>query len=205
MRGSFVDATQALGKLPVNVEKLGADAVAFASQKIGGPPGAGALYVNRAVQIPPHNLGGSQERGRRAGSPDLAAWVGFGAACAQLPERLSAMPSIQRMRDELEEALLGLGGVLNGGLFRRVSTVTNVAWEGWKAEQLVAALDLEGVCVSAGAACSSGMQSDSAVLLGMYPDEQWRAGSSIRSSLGMETTESDVDEAIQAFTRVLLR
>ena len=115
------------------------------------------------------------------------------------------MPGIQQFRDRIEEALLDLGGVLNEGQLPRVSTVTNVAWEGWKAEQLVAALDLEGLCVSAGAACSSGMQSDSAVLLGMYPDEQWRAGSSVRSSLGMETTESDVDDAIQAFKRVLSR
>ena len=201
----FIDATQALGKIPLNVDTLGADAVAFASQKIGGPPGAGALYIRRGVEIPSLHLGGLQERGRRAGTPDLVAWAGFGAACEGLNSRLSSKKRIAELRNRLEAGLIALGGQVNGGQLPRVHTVSNVGWRDHKAEQLVAALDLEGILVSAGAACSSGLQEPSPVLLAMYPNEQWRAQSSIRASLGLDTTIEEIDTAIQAFAAVLSR
>jgi cysteine sulfinate desulfinase/cysteine desulfurase-like protein/signal transduction histidine kinase len=175
----FVDATQALGKVPVDVGLLGADAVAFAAQKVGGPAGAGACWVRRGLEVQPVLDGGSQERGRRPGTPDTLSMVGFGAA-------------------------FQLGGVPNGRA-PRTGTVSNLSFRGWKGPLLAAALDVEGVCVSTGAACSSGLQEPSAAIRAMYPDEQWRAGSAVRISLGIETTERDIETASHAFQEILTR
>lgn len=201
----FVDATQALGKLPVDVEALGADYVALAAHKIGGPAGAGALWVRRGAPLASLSVGGSQERGRRAGTPDTRAQVGFGVACAVLEERLADQPRIGRLRDRLEAALLGLGARRNADRGERVATVTNVWFPGLRSELLVAALDVEGVAASSGAACSSGKSEPSPVLLGMHPGEPERADSSVRFSFGPETTESDIDFAVSAIRKVLAR
>ncbi|MBW1874723.1 MAG: cysteine desulfurase [Deltaproteobacteria bacterium] len=200
----FVDATQALGKVPVDVGALGADAVAVAAQKIGGPAGAGACWVRRGLELEPVLDGGSQERGRRPGTPDTLSMVGFGAACRLTRERLAHQPRVTELRDRIESKLLRLGGVLNGGN-PRTGTVSNLSFRDWKGPLLVAALDVEGLCLSTGAACSSGLQEPSAVIRAMYPDEQWRAGSAVRISLGMETTEQDIETASHAFQRVLAR
>lgn len=200
----FVDATQALGKVPVDLAALGADAVAFAAQKIGGPAGAGACWVRRGLDVDPVLDGGSQERGRRPGTPDTLSMVGFGAACELLQERLAAQPRLTALRDRVETALVEQGAVLNG-VPPRVGTVTNLSFEGWEGALLVAALDLEGVCVSTGAACSSGLQEPSAVIRAMYPDEQWRAGSALRISLGIETSDADIETCLRGFRRVLAR
>lgn len=200
----FVDATQALGKLPLQLSSLQADAVAVAAQKIGGPAGAGACWIRRGLEVDPLLQGGSQERGRRPGTPDTRNMVGFGAACGLVPERIAAQPAIGRRRDRIEAFLRESGGIRNGE-GARAATVTNLSFVGWDGALLAAALDLEGTCVSTGAACSSGLQAPSAVLLAMYPDEQWRAGSAIRISLGMETSDDDIDAAIWAFQCVLPR
>jgi len=200
----FVDATQALGKVPVDVRTLEADAVAVAAQKIGGPAGAGACWVRRGVELEPVLDGGSQERGRRPGTPDTVSMVGFGAACRLTGDRLAEQPRVTELRDRIETTLVNLGAVLNGGA-PRAGTVSNVSFRDWKGPILVAALDVEGLCVSTGAACSSGLQEPSAVIGAMYPDEQWRAGSAVRISLGMETTALDIEMASQAFQRVLAR
>ncbi|MEM7136867.1 MAG: cysteine desulfurase family protein [Myxococcota bacterium] len=201
----FVDGTQALGKLPVDVAALGADAVAFAGQKIGAPAGAGACWVRRGVDIDSPLAGGSQERGRRPGTADTLSMVGFGAAAALLAGRLDEQRRLAGLRDAIEGQLVGLGGVVNGGGAPRTSTASNISFQGWDGAVLVAALDLEGVCVSNGAACSSGVQAPSAVLLAMYPDEQWRAGSAVRISLGIETRDDDIARARAAFRAVLAR
>ncbi|MFW2390081.1 MAG: cysteine desulfurase family protein [Polyangiales bacterium] len=200
----FVDGTQALGKLPIDVDDLGADAVALAAQKIGGPAGAGACWIRRGLDVGPVLDGGSQERGRRPGTPDTLSMVGFGAACALTPTRLADQPRIGRLRDDIEGRLVELGGALNA-TEPRTSTVSNLSFRRWQGPLLVAALDLEGVCLSTGAACSSGLQEPSAVIRAMYPDEQWRAGSAVRISLGIETSDEDVDLAYAAFERVLTR
>lgn len=201
----FVDATQALGKLPVDVGALGASAVAFASSKIGGPPGAGALWIARDAPLEPRALGGAQERGRRAGSPDVATLAGFGAACARAGALLAAMPDVARRRDRLERALVARGAVVNGAGGPRVATVTDVSVPGWRGARLVAALDLEGLCASSGPACSSGVDAPSAVVAAMYPDEPWRAESALRLSLSAETSDAEIDEAIAILARVLDR
>jgi len=200
----FVDATQALGKVPIDVSSLGADAVAFAAQKIGGPAGAGACWVRRGIELDTVLAGGSQERGRRPGTLDTLSMVGFGAATSLTGLRLERQAAIAALRDRLEARLLTLGAVPNAGE-PRTATVCNVSFPEWEGAILVAALDLEGVCVSTGAACSSGLQQPSAVILAMYPNEQWRAGSAVRISLGIETTEPDIELAILAFQRVVSR
>ncbi len=201
---SVVDATQALGKLAIDFPGSGATAMALASHKIGGPAGAGALVLRRGITLEPRVLGGAQERGLRAGTPDVVAIVGFGAACALVHERLAAQPAIARRRDRLEAALAGRGARVNGGA-ERVATVTDVSLPGWTSQALVAALDLEGLEVASGAACSSGVDRPSAVVAAMFPDEPARAASAIRVSLGRETTDDDVDRAIAIFDRVLAR
>ena len=113
--------------------------------------------------------------------------------------------AVTRLRDALEAALVARGAVVNGADGPRVGTVTNVSFRGRRSELLVAALDLEGVCVSSGAACSSGLAAPSPVLRAMYPDEPWRATSALRFSLGPGTTEAEVDEALACLDRVLSR
>lgn len=206
-----IDATQALGKIPVDAGVIGATAIAVASHKIGGPAGAGALWIARdARAVSPVILGGAQERGRRAGSPDVVAHVGFGAACDAIEERLGAMPGIAARRDTLERALRAQASIVinadpasGGG--PRVSTVISASARGWRGTALVAALDLEGLCVASGAACSSGLDAPSPVLAAMYEDEPWRAASALRISLGPETTDDEIERARGAVLRVLAR
>ncbi len=201
----FVDATQALGKVPLDVSTLPATAVALASSKIGGPPAAGALWIARDASIAPRQIGGAQERGRRAGTPDPAAMAGFGAACRGIDARLAVMEAVGARRDRIERALVAEGAVVNGAQARRVATVTNVSVRGWRGSRLVAALDLEGLCVSSGAACSSGLDAPSPVIRAMAPDEPWRAEAALRLSLGPGTREDEVDAAIDILRRVLAR
>jgi cysteine desulfurase len=200
----FIDATQALGKKPIDVGRLGADAVAVAAHKVGGPASAGACWIRRGLETASVLFGGSQERGRRPGTPDTLSMVGFGAACRLVGDRIQAQPAIGAHRDRIETALLELGATRNAD-GPRVATVANLSVRGWDGALLAAAMDLEGVCLSTGAACSSGLQAPSEVLLAMYPDEQWRAGSAVRISLGMETRRDEIDAAIAAFQRVLSR
>lgn len=201
----FVDATQAWGKLPLDVTQLGATAVAIAAHKAGGPAGAGALWVARGTELYSRMLGGGQERGRRAGSPDPVTHAGFGATADGIQNRLADQGRLMGLRDRLEGAAVALGGVVNGGEGPRVATATNVSFRGRTGSALVAAMDLEGVCCSSGAACSSGLNEASPVLRAMYPDEPWRAGSALRFSLGPEVTEIDVENAIPALQKVLSR
>ncbi len=201
-----VDANQALGRLPIDVAALGVDAVALASHKIGGPAGAGALWVRRGVPLDPRLSGGGQERGRRGGSPGVLPLVGFGAACDALPSRLDAMARVAVWRDRLEEVAERLGGVINGREGPRVASCLNVSFRGWRAEHLVPALDLEGLAISAGAACSSGTTEPSPGVASLYPDEPWRAESAIRLSLGPEgLDEAAIDEAVAILERVVPR
>jgi cysteine desulfurase len=201
----LVDANQALGKLPIDVRALDVAALACSAHKLGGPAGAGALWVRRGLDLDPRMLGGGQERGRRAGTPNVVASVGFGAACQHVARRIADMPRITTLRDRMEDGLRALGATRNAPDGPRVATVSNVYVSGWRGEALVAALDLEGLCVSSGAACSSGLAEPSPVLLAMHADEPARAASSLRFSFGPETTESDVDSALTILRRVLSR
>jgi cysteine desulfurase len=201
----FVDATQAAGKLAIDTGALGADMLALAAHKLGGPAGAGALWVRRGLDVAPRIAGGGQERGRRAGTQDVLALVGFGAACSALGERLAAMPRLARLQTRASSVLNELGAALNATAGPRAPTVVNASVRGARGEELVAALDLEGVCASSGAACSSGLNEPSPVLRAMHASESWRASSALRLSFGPETTESELESALEALRRVLAR
>ncbi len=200
----FVDACQAVGKVPVDLGRLDATAVALAASKIGGPPGAGALWIARGTALASRALGGGQERGRRAGSPDPVAMAGFAHASTLIAERLEAMPAVTARRDRLE-ATLARHGVVNGMEAPRVGTVTNVSVRGWKGPRLVAALDVEGLMASHGAACSSGLEEASKVIAAIAIGAPWRAESSLRLSLGPHTSDLEIDRAIEILERVLSR
>ncbi|MBX3247359.1 MAG: aminotransferase class V-fold PLP-dependent enzyme [Myxococcales bacterium] len=202
----FVDAIQAYGRVPLDVGTLGADAVAIASHKVGGPSGAGALWVREGALPNPRALGGGQERGRRGGSPDVLATVGFGAAAQGIAARLEAMATVARWRDALEATLVDLGASVHGAESPRVASCTHVHVPGWRSAELVAALDLEGVATSAGAACSSGVVQASPPVRAWYPDDASRAQQVLRVTLGPEGLEtSDVDRAAEVFRRVIPR
>ena len=201
----FVDATQALGKLPISARELEVDLLALASHKVGGPAGAGALWVRRGLELAPLVRGGGQERGRRAGTPDVRSIAGFGLACELVPERLRAMPRVASLRDRLEAALLELGGQRNAPHGSRVATASNVFWPGRRSDVMVPALDIEGVAVSAGAACSSGKNEPSPVLRAVHPEELVRSEASTRFSFGPEVSEIDVDFAERCCAKVVGR
>lgn len=200
-----VDACQALGKLPSSRFAAPGWAVAVSGAKVGAGAGSGALVVPRGRDVTPRLVGGAQERGRRAGTPDVAAHAGFGAAAMHVPERLASMPRLAALRDRLERALVSRGAVVNGAGGERVATVTNVSLSGWRKSTLVAALDLEGIAVSAGAACSSGLDGPSPVVRALHPEAPWRAESCLRFSLGPETSDEDIELTLAALDRVLAR
>ena len=189
----MLDASQALGRISIHVSALPIESLAISAHKIGGPAGAGALWVRRGASLTPRSLGGGQERGRRGGSPAVASVAGFGAACAAVPARLQSMTMVGTWRDRLEAAAVGAGARVNGVCegASRVASVTNVSFPGWRADHLVAALDLEGVAVSAGAACSSGLGQPSPTVAELHPEEPWRAQNAVRFSLGPEALEPD--------------
>lgn len=195
-----VDAVQALGKVPVSVE--GIDSCSFSAHKIGGPKGAGALYLRRGLELQPLILGGGQERGRRAGTESTAAVVGFGAAAADLwvpGERL------QSLRERLWNGLRQAGRVhRNSPVTGSLPNTLNISFDGVTGEVLVAALDLEGVAVSVGSACAAGAAEPSHVLRAVgYSEREARDG--VRFSIGCDTSEAEVDRTVEIVARVLHR
>lgn len=201
----FIDAIQALGRLPIDLSALSIDALSIAGQKIGGPTGASALYIRRSTPFDSPDSGGGEERGRRPGTPDVERIHGLGVAASLLEARLAETKRIAALRDALEAGLVELGGVVNGAETERIATVTNVSFLGRRGPILVAALDLEGVAASFGAACSSGVDEPSKNLLALYPGELERAHSAVRFSLGPETTERDIEGALRAMKAILSR
>jgi cysteine desulfurase len=188
------DAIQSFGKIPVDIEALGVDLLSISGHKLHGPKGIGALYVRRGTKMVPVIHGGGQERSRRGGTENVAGAVGLARAANLMGADLGeASRRIAELRDRLETVLMATGGagLRNGHHGRRLPHTSNLAFPGVEAESLVIALDLQGVAVSSGAACSSGAVEPSHVLLamGVSPDH---AQSSVRFSLGRWTTSGDV-------------
>ena len=188
-----VDAVQAAGRLPVDLAALGATSLAVSSHKLGGPAGAGALLLAQDLDGPPLIVGGGQERGRRGGTPPVAAIAGFAAAAAASPADL--MP----LRAGIEDAVAACGGLVLGGADRLPNTVC-AALPGVPAQTQLIALDMDGVQVSAGAACSSGKVARSHVLAAMEAGAL--AGEAIRVSLPWNATDQDVQYFAAAYARM---
>ena len=196
-RGALMhtDAVQSTGKIPVDVRALGVDLLSLSAHKFNGPKGAGALWIKRGTRMQPILTGGRHERSRRAGTENVPALIGLGVAARLAAAKMSAEAArVGALRDRLEERILrDVGGtVVNGTRSSRVPNTTNISFDRVEAESLLIALDLEGVAVSTGSACSSGTLEPSHVLRAMGFSAH-RAQNSLRFSLGMFSTEEEVD------------
>ena len=195
-----VDAVQGFGRMIVDRTALGADTLAVSAHKMGGPKGVGALVLAPGLHLPPLIAGGGQERGRRGGTPPLPAIAGFAAAAAlEYPRELAAL------RDRLEQSAVQLGAIVCGGgpETPRLANTTCLALPGVRAETQVIALDLAGIAVSAGSACSSGRVTESHVLAAMGLGAL--AGCAIRVSLPWNAQGEDVDAFLAAYAAMARR
>ncbi len=189
------DAVQAAGKVPIDVERIGCDALAISGHKMHAPQGIGALYVRKGTQLQPLFYGGRHERSRRAGTENVPGIVGLGKAAELAMEGVlrGNDKTISALRDQLEQGILAQveDAAVNGGGARRVFNTTNLYFDHIDGEAMVIALDLKGLAVSTGAACSSGAIEPSHVLIamGLRPDQ---ARASIRFSLGKQNTKEDI-------------
>jgi cysteine desulfurase len=201
-----VDAVQAFGRMPLSISDIAADLVTVSAHKIGGPQGAGALVVaSDSLHIAaPLLTGGGQERGLRAGTENVAAIAGFGAAAAAVQARLAEECShLLGLRERLEAGLRSTSGAVICGIkAQRVPNTVLFAHTGIKAETALIALDLDSVAVSSGSACSSGKVAPSHVLAAMGVAPELARGA-IRVSFGYATTESDIDRFLRAWRKRL--
>ncbi len=192
------DAIQSAGKIPIDVKALGVDLLALSAHKFNGPKGAGALWIKRGTRMMPILTGGKHERNRRAGTENVPALAGFGLAARLAQEKIqSERKRLSALRDRLEEQILQSvpGTAVNGSCSARVPNTTNISFERIEAESLLIALDLEGVAVSTGSACSSGTLEPSHVLRAMgFPTH--RTQNSLRFSLGLFSTDTEVDRVV---------
>jgi cysteine desulfurase len=203
-----VDAAQAAGRIPVDLTALGADSLALSSHKLGGPMGAGALLLAPKVSaIAALIRGGGQERGRRGGTPPVPAIAGFAAAATTDPPDLAppdlAPLDLAPLRSAIERIALDAGAIVCGDGAPRLANTTCLALPGVRADAQVIALDLDGIAVSAGAACSSGKVTASHVLAAMGLGAL--AGQAIRVSLPWNATQDDVDAFAAAYPRMAAR
>ena len=206
-RGALLhtDAVQSLGKIPVDVRALGADLLSLSAHKFNGPKGAGALWIKRGTRLLPTVTGGKHERNRRAGTENVPAIVGLGVAARLAGGKLGAEAArVAALRDRLEEGILGgvPGTAVNGARGSRVPNTSNISFDRVEAESLLIALDLEGIAVSTGSACSSGTLEPSHVLRAMGLSTH-RTQNSLRFSLGMFSTDAEVDRVVEVLPRLV--
>jgi cysteine desulfurase len=206
-RGALLhtDAVQSVGKIPVDVRALGADLLSLSAHKFNGPKGAGALWIKRGTRMLPIVTGGKHERNRRAGTENVPAIAGLGVAARLAGGKLGAEAArVAALRDRLEDGILrGVPGTaVNGARGSRVPNTSNISFDRVEAESLLIALDLEGVAVSTGSACSSGTLEPSHVLRAMGLSTH-RTQNSLRFSLGMFSTEAEVDRVVEVLPRLV--
>ncbi len=201
-----VDAVQAAGRIPLDMNEIGADFLILSAHKIGGPKGAGAFVSRGEVMMPDALLrGGGQEKGHRAGTENIAAIAGFGAAAefqrADMAERVAA---IGARRDRLEAAFRAAAPeiLIHGDSVSRLANTSFFSLPGFKSETGQIAFDLEGVALSSGSACSSGKVGESHVLKAMGQDASLGG---LRISIGVSTTDEEIDTAIAAFEKIVAR
>jgi cysteine desulfurase len=200
-----VDAVQAPGKISCDINTLGCDLLTLSGHKIGSPQGIGALVMREGLHVAPLITGGGQERGVRAGTENVAAIAGFGAAAARVAqEALGAVTQMQTLRDRLETGLRAVAPstVIFGAKCARLPNTTLFAVPGVKAETAIIGLDVGGIAVSSGSACSSGKVAPSHVLaaMGASPD---LAGGAIRVSLGYSTTEMEIEMFLDTWAKFI--
>jgi len=201
------DAVQAVAKVAVDVKALGVDLLTLTGHKFAGPKGAGALWVRRGTSMTSPVTGGRQERGRRAGTENVPAVVGLGVAARLARESgVTAATRVGALRDRLEAGILARVPrvAVNGAGAERVPNTSNISFDGVEAESLLIALDLEGIQVSTGSACSSGTLEPSHVLraMGLPPS---RVQASLRFSLGPTNTDEEVSRVLDILPRVVER
>ena len=201
------DATQAVGKVPVDVDESGADLLTLSAHKLHGPKGIGALYTRRRVRLKPIQLGGAQEHERRGGTENTLGILALGKA-AELAhthlESAEACGRVGRLRDRFEQMICGRipTAVVNSAGADRLPNTASIAFPGVEAEAVLLGLSEQGVCASAGAACSSGSLEPSSVLLAMHMDEPVAHGT-VRFSLSRDTTEADIERALEVVPAVV--
>jgi cysteine desulfurase len=201
------DAVQAAGRLPLNVDELGCDLLTLSAHKLYAPKGVGALYVRRGVRLQNQNVGGHQERERRAGTENVPGIVAFGEAAKLAREELDQRSTHDRtLRDRFEAEVRSRikDIVLNGDREQRLPHLSNISFRFIEGEGLLINLDLEGVAVSTGSACSSGTLEPSPVIRALGVDDEIARGS-IRFSFGKDNVAEDVDYAVEVLTRAVER
>jgi len=199
------DAVQSVGKIPVNVGALGVDLLSLSAHKFNGPKGAGALWIKRGARLQAILTGGKHERNRRAGTENVPAIAGMGVAATLAGGKLAAESTrLAALRDRLENGILSTvpGTAINGSRASRVPNTTNISFDRIEAESLLIALDLEGIAVSTGSACSSGTLEPSHVLRAMGLPVH-RTQNSLRFSLGLFSTEKEVDQVVNVLPRLV--
>ncbi len=200
------DAVQSAGKIPVKAGELGADLLSLSAHKIHGPKGIGILYIRKGTRFAPFMTGGSHERKRRAGTENVPGIVGLGAAARLAGERLQELQTrVAALRGRLEsQAMSRITGARVNGTGPRLPNITNMSFDGLEGEAAVIAMDLEGVAISTGSACSSGSLEPSHVLIamGLRPEV---VQASLRFSLCYHTTEEEIDRALQLLETVVQR
>lgn len=193
------DAVQAAGKMPVDVEELGCDLLSISAHKIYAPKGIGALYVRRGIRLHQQNIGGHQERERRGGTESVANIVGFGKASELARERLAEdADRLGVLRLAFEQGVFGRIGhaLLNGDEAARLPNISNISFAGIEGEGLLINLDMRGIAVSTGSACSSGSLEPSPVIRALGRDDEMSRGA-IRFSFGRENTAEDIESTLE--------
>ncbi len=200
------DATQAIGKVPVDFKATGVDCATFAPHKFHGPKGLGIGYVRKGLRVRPMVLGGPQERGRRGGTENVPGIVGSGKAAELALAGLSEMPRVAGMRDRLEKTILDTipDTYINGHRIHRTPNTTNISFARLQSEAILLLLSEQGVCASAGAACSSGSLEPSHVMRAMKVPDMIAHGA-IRFSLSRYTTDADIDRCLQVLPAAIAK
>jgi cysteine desulfurase len=196
------DAVQAPGWLDIRPRALGVDLLALSAHKFYGPKGVGMLYVREGVEVPALVHGGGQEFGRRSGTENVAGIVGFAAALERVRDDAARSARAASLRDRLERGIAAIEDVrINGSGAPRLPNNSNVSFAGIDSETLLMRLDLEGVAVSAGSACTSGALEPSHVIAALGTDPRWHQGV-IRFSLGEGTSEEEIDRVLELLPRI---
>ncbi len=199
------DAVQAISKIPINVKELPIDMLALSGHKLHAPKGVGALYIRKGVRFAPYIIGGHQERGRRAGTENVASIIALGKACEIASQEIAKeCKSLGYLRDKLEKNLLAKcpDSRINGDTSSRLPNTTNISFEYVEGEAILLRLDEYGICASSGSACTSGSLEPSHVLRAMGVPFTAIHGS-IRFSLSRYNTEEEIDKVIEVMPKIV--